>query len=411
MSYTELKKIYYGDSEAYAAEYIKRFHSEECVKLNFKIGENQAFFLENTEVMRLAYKIARLDKKIDQLCGILPGEALNQYSKKCLIDEIVITNKIEGVHSSRSDIGETLDILELQSESKGKYNSFAGIVSNYLKLIKADEIVLSECEDIRKLYDEVFLKGVVMEDSTNRPDGKMFRKGPVSVYSETDKVIHNGLMPESRIIEAMDQALRFLKDKTVEELFRICIFHYLFEYIHPFYDGNGRMGRLIFSYGLSENLTPLIAFRISGTIKKNINLYYKAFKACNDQHNLGDLTPFLLMQLGMIYAAMEELRESLEEKCMIWDKYENYIGSHYSENQELRRLYSYLIQAALFSEKGIMMSELEENMKLSEYKVKNVMKKIPDEMIVIRKKGNYKCYSLNMEKLNTIMLRETFTEG
>ena len=110
MAYKDLKSLYYGDNEIYVKEYLNRFNSEEAVKIDFYIGTNQVFFLENAEVLKLAFNIAKLDKEIKNLCDKLPGVAINQYSKKCLIDEIVITNKIEGVHSSRKEIGEALDI-------------------------------------------------------------------------------------------------------------------------------------------------------------------------------------------------------------------------------------------------------------------------------------------------------------
>ena len=111
MPYVELKKLHYIDSEKYAKEYLNRFASEEAVKLDFYIKEKQAFFLLNAEVMSLAYKIARIDKRIGELYDNLPGIAINQYSKKCLIDEIVITNRIEGVHSSRKEIGDAKKYL------------------------------------------------------------------------------------------------------------------------------------------------------------------------------------------------------------------------------------------------------------------------------------------------------------
>ena len=178
--------------------------------------------------MTLAYKIEKLDKEIVKLCNTLPGVAIDQYSKKCLIDEIVITNKIEGVHSSRKEIGEALDVLETQSKTRGKRQRFISLVNKYLKLIKNELISLECCKDIRDIYDEVFLEEVVNEEPNNKPDGKIFRKESVSVHSETDKVIHVGLTPESKIIEATTLALQFLNDDSIEELFRICIFH---EYI------------------------------------------------------------------------------------------------------------------------------------------------------------------------------------
>lgn len=406
MGYKSLKTLYYGDDKVYAQEYLNRFNSAETVKLNFYIGEHQAFFMENATVMRKAYNIAKLDKQIERICKDLPGVAINQYSKKCLIDEIVITNKIEGVHSSRKEIGEALNILESQSEHKGKRRRFVSLVNKYLKLIKQENIPLANCRDIRNIYDEVFLEEVVYEEPTNKPDGQIFRKGIVHVHSETDKVIHTGLMPESKIIESMEQALEFLNNDAVEGLFKICIFHYLMEYIHPFYDGNGRLGRFLLSYGISNTLTPLVSFRISETIKKNINAYYKAFTVCNDQRNLGDLTPFLLMQLEMIYLAMDELYDSLLEKLATWNKYEVIIAKR-CDDKELRKLYSFLIQAALFSEQGISMLELQQNMQYSQYVIKKLMGKIPEEMLVIKTKQKFKFYAVNLEKLNAILLDES----
>ncbi len=406
MAYQELKGLYYGNNDVYAQEYLNRFTSEDSIKIDFYIKENQAFFMQNTEVMTIAFNIAKLDKEIGNLCAALPGVAIQQYSKKCLIDEIVITNKIEGVHSSRKEIGETLDILETQSKSKGKHQRFIGLVNKYLKLITQETIPLENCRDIRDIYDEVFLEEVVFEDPTNKPDGEIFRKESVSVHSETDKVLHIGLTPESKIIEATSQALQFLNDDSVEELFRVCLFHYLIEYIHPFYDGNGRLGRLILSYGISKTLTPLISFRISETIKENISTYYRAFKTCNDQRNLGDLTPFLLMQLNMILTAMKNLQKSLQEKLATWNKYEKMIEET-CDDLELLGLYSYLIQAALFSEQGITMMELQQNMKCSAYVVKKLMSQIPEGMMVVKTKRKFKFYAINLEKLNATILNKS----
>jgi Fic family protein len=406
MPYKELKSLYYGDNAIYAQEYLNRFNSENTVKLNFYIGEHRAFFTETVDVMKIAFNIARMDKEIGDLCLKLPVVAIEQYSRKCLIDEIVITNKIEGVRSSRKEIGEALDILELQSKNKGKRQRFVSLVNKYLKLITHEDVPLNNCQDIRAIYDEIFLDEVIGEDPKNKPDGKIFRNDPVSVHSETDKVIHTGLFPESKIIDATTQALDFLNDDSIEKLFRICIFHYLIEYIHPFYDGNGRLGRFILSYGISNTLTPLISFRISETIKENINAYYKAFKICNDQRNLGDLTPFLLMQLDMIFSAMKELRESLLNKLATWNKYEEAIKK-YCDDFLLLRLYSLLIQATLFSEQGITMTELEQNMNLSKYLIKSLMSKIPAEMITVKTKQKFKFYSITLEKLNALILEQS----
>ena len=405
MAYQLLGKLYYGEETVYKQAYRDRFASEDAVKLDFLISGNQAFFLQNTEVLKLAYDIVKLDKSVSKLSQALPGVAKDQYSRRCLIDEIVLTNRIEGVHSSRKEISEALDILGRQSLKKGKQHRFIGLVNKYLKLLTEEQIPLATCQDIRDLYDEIFLHEVLAEDPQNAPDGVIFRKDMTAVHSETDKVIHKGLYPESEIIDAMEKALGFLSDKAVDRLCRICVFHYLVEYIHPFYDGNGRLGRFILSYCLSETLEPLLAYRISEIIKENMKEYYKAFRVCNDPHNLGDLTPFLLMMLGMIHMALQELEKALSQKLIRWQRYEKLVSSFpETAEPEIRKMYSYLIQAGLFSETGISTAELERELQGSYYIVKKLLGQVRKELLVCNSKGKEKCYQLDVEQLDKLLM-------
>lgn len=406
MAYEELKKLYYKDETEYVKEYERRFHSEDTIHLDFEIAGKPAFFVESKEVLRLALHITQMDKGVLKLCHQLPGIAKKQYSKKCLIDEIVLTNKIEGVRSSRKEIGEALDILEEQSAQKTKHARFLGLVNKYMKLMEAERIPLDTCQDIRDIYDEVFLEEVIREDSGNRPDGKIFRKGPESVYSETQKVIHQGVYPEEKIIDCMNQALSFLKCEDTQKLYRICIFHYLIEYIHPFYDGNGRLGRFILSYCISKTLEPLLAYRISETIKENINVYYRAFKTSNDRLNLGDLTPFLIMQLEMIDASLVELEKSLKERIVHWKRYKKLIPVlPNAPESHIGQLYHLLIQAALFSEIGISTQELKKFLKVkSPTTLKKLINQIPQRLLVTHTKDRMKYYELNLAELDDILL-------
>ena len=86
----------------------------------------------------------------------------------------------------------------------------------------------------------------------------------------------------------MDDAINILNDDDIDPLFRISIFHYLFGYIHPFYNGNGRLNRFISSYYLANTLESIMGYRLSYTIKENINKYYKSFKVVNEEINKGD---------------------------------------------------------------------------------------------------------------------------
>ena len=402
MPYTDLKKLYYADKEAYEQTYHQRFHSENAIQLDFEVSGHPAFFLQNPEVVFLLSRIMKLDKEIALLRAQLPQKALAQYARKCLIDEIVITNNIEGVYSSRKEIGEALAILEEQSQHKGKTVKFLGIVNKYAKLTEQEPVSLDTCQDIRNLYDELVLQEVMAESKDNLPDGQIFRKEMTEVYAPSGKPIHKGVYPETKIITAMEKALKVLHDASVLPLFRICIFHYLLEYIHPFYDGNGRLGRFILSYCMSKQLEPLSAFRISSTIKENISKYYKAFSTCNDPKNRADLTPFLLVMLELICETEDELLHSLNSRLERWKQYENQIPSVFQpKNEKAEDLYSVLIQAALFSEQGVSTRELLSFLNTTRTTLKVKLDRLSEQgYLVESKRGNEKYYQMNLSMLD-----------
>ena len=402
MSYKTLEKTFHISREKWEELYQRRFHSDVAVHLDFMINDSPAFFVEDFEVTNTLVQILRLDKEIALLTNELPGKALEQYSKKCLIDEIVITNNIEGVRSTRKDISDALVLLEQQSSKNDKKHLFLGIVNRYSMLIQKEVFSPKSPQDIRNLYDEILLQEILHDDKSNAPDGTIFRKGECSVYGNDGKVVHRGRYPEQEIIKYMEKALSFLNNETIEPLYRIALFHYLFEYIHPFYDGNGRLGRFIFSSGLSGCLEPILSLRISETIKENLNKYQKAFTICNKKENRGDVTPFLIMMLSMIQSAAESLKETLMEKKEEWQHYEAMIPALVPNNDEkVMRLTSLLIQAALFSETGITIAELKYGLDIKSYAtLQNKLAILKSQNLLLEaKEGKLKYFKVNLEEL------------
>ena len=113
-----------------------------------------------------------LDKKLSKLKRSVPTVAVEQFRRKCLIDEIQQSNDMEGVASTRKEIKDSL-------ENKSPNNRFYGIVNKYEHLNTGEEIPMSDCFDIRKLYDEILLDEIKDSDKSNIPDGDIFRKEKV----------------------------------------------------------------------------------------------------------------------------------------------------------------------------------------------------------------------------------------
>lgn len=400
MSRKTLKALFHMGANEYMTEYVNRYYAEDTIHLSVNIGENAAFICQTPDIYKQIISIERLDKAVDAVTNTLPQLAISQFASKCLIDEILLTNNIEGVHSTRKEIGEILQDLSTHD----RRNRFVGLVAKYAALEDDHTMSFMTCQDIRKVYDDIFYEEIKATDSENLPDGELFRRSGVEVQSATQKVIHKGLSPESKIIDTMNQSLKVLNDDSIDIFIRIAVFHYLFGYIHPFYDGNGRTSRFISSYLLSRHLNPLIGFRLSYTVKENISKYYKAFDVCNDPHNKAELTPFVEMFLNIVEISLQQLLETLEEKKYKWEYYRQHIGHlPNAEKTDISYMYELLIQAALFSNIGISREELLSQLKLSENTVRSRLRLIPDTLFIENRQKGRKNYLLDLDAADKLL--------
>ena len=191
MSYVLLSHLFYKDKNEHRALYEKRIASEATCLLPIKIGNHTAFYCLCPEIHNISMQIMQLDKYISRIRSELPNVALLQFSHKCLIDEIKLTNDIEGVYSTRKELTAVLN----EMDGKAKKKRFYGLLNKYKMLISGDEFALNTSTDIREIYDDLVLKEVVDDCADNAPDGEIFRKDMAEVTTPTQKVIHHGAFP------------------------------------------------------------------------------------------------------------------------------------------------------------------------------------------------------------------------
>lgn len=392
MTYLDLRKAFHDPAQDADQLYDRRFNDERTWHLKTSIAGSPAFVYMAPEIYEALLEAAQIDKDILRLEAALPQRALDSYRDSCLIDEIVLTNEIEGVHSTRREIGEVLERLK-QNDRRGR---FFGIVQKYALLQTRPDIALRTCADVRDVYDDLVLAEVRISDPHNVPDGTYFRTKMVHAINEAGIPIHNGIEPEARIIEEMDQALDVLNDESREPLLRIALFHFLFGYIHPFYDGNGRTNRFISSYLISRQYEPIVGLGISYAVKQEIEKYYKAFSRCEHPLNRGDITPFVIAFSEICVNAMCNLRDALTEKKSQMDMYLH--RSAVLVPEPLRTLVESLITATLFTFDGVTAKELCEAERLSRqtlYKRLSELRKLG--LLQEEKIGRKVFYKLNEE--------------
>lgn len=410
MSYKELKSLWYQDKEKYAEEYNSRFNGLSTIKFRLDVHNSTAFVVITPEIALLMEKISALNTKISLLAERLPPIAMERFINNFLVDEIKKTNEIEGVHSTRKEI--EIIIKAKDGDNEVNKNRLFGLASKYKALISrtGNAIPLKDSKDLRRLYDTLILPEIKQDDI---PDGEIFRKESVSVYNSAQKAIHQGITPESKIIQAVEQLLEIVDDDSLGGLIKAAVVQYFIGYIHPFYDGNGRLGRFLSSYLMSEILHPLVSIRLSYTIKNNLNGqngYYDTFEACNNPKNKGDITPFVIYILNMILMSEKNIYENINTyiaKNTYYSAKLHEILSEQKDNSKLdiySRICNILVQNVLFTAEYLDFKTIEDTLSDSKYIVKERIKELTELgiPIIFKKSGRKLIFRLDTGKLESL---------
>lgn len=401
MSYIPLKKLYYSISfEEYDLKYSERVHSpyvqnfDVRIKAYHRINSYPAFVGYSPEILLLIQSIYQKYIALLSLLRFCPDIMIHQYCMRCMIDEIQSTNEIEGVRSTKRQIQ---NVLHEQSVPKN-FRHLVSLVDKYKKIMDDQEIKFSTCQDIRKFYEDFALDEVLQENPEYALDGMIFRKGAVDITSKTDRSKHQGVFPESAIIHDMTEALSILHDQNIPVLIRLSVFHYLFEYIHPFYDGNGRTGRFIISYYLAKEFHHIIAFQLSVIINKNKKTYYDLFEEADNEWNRGELTSFVYGFLQFIDQAFSETLSRLQKKRDQLQRFANKLFELIQSKDPLEKdIYFILLQASLFSGVGVTMKDLIETTQRNKITIRNRLQRIPNEYLLSDLSRKPYRYRLNMK--------------
>lgn len=315
--YEQLSKIYYKDSARYLSEYEKRINSYGAIRLPIHIkpfkskDEFACFYVNHNRLDFLHDQIIKQSKMINSIESQLPDIAVAGYVNAKLVDELMSTNEIEGVRSTKAEMETVIEIVVRKESSKKSKARHLSLMKSYFKLSSETQTVLENVDQIRTIYDQLVHEEIKREDEL---DGELFRSHPVDVVSSTQKVVHKGVHPEQSIKVHLANLIRYLNEHPSPMLYKIAVAHYYFGYIHPFYDGNGRTSRYISSMYLINELDKLTALTLSYSTNKAKQLYYDAFTECNHPLNKGELTTFCEAFFEIINKAQNDILADLTEK-------------------------------------------------------------------------------------------------
>lgn len=324
--YENLIKLYYKKQNI-EEEYIKRIENPSTFITDLKINpikrgnkifekEYNLFYVNLLEHTLLQEKIMENSEKIISLSN--PNKfsqiAIKEIINKILSNELDKTNKIEGIETIKSEIYSS---LKDDKKSSKKNNKLEGIIKKYKDIMEKnfkDTQHIDSLSSFRKIYDEMFED--FEKNGNYKLDGKYFRKDTVKVINGLGNTIHIGINGEEAIEKNMENLIQFMNRKDIPFLVKASITHFFFEYIHPFYDGNGRFGRYLLSLYLARKLDILTAFSLSYSISKNLDDYYKSFVEVEDVNNYGEITFFVENILKTIKSGQEMIIELLNDSVM-----------------------------------------------------------------------------------------------
>ncbi len=379
MTYRTLSTLFHMDKSTSALANNRslaeeRRSADSSFRLGIPAGENELFFAVPRELSILNEAVLRKERRVSSLYSSLPPVARGALIRSLVIDEVVSTNALEGIHSTRRQIDELLTEAHDSCDLLNK--RFKELANLYLGLTADEQVLPASAEDIRAIYDKV-MQGEDLGDSA--PDGTLFRRSGVDIIGNGGKVLHRGLEPEGAIISAIATMISVASSDDIPETYGAIAAHYLFEYIHPFYDGNGRTGRYLLALYLSGPLSLVTALSLSRAIAENKAPYYRAFKDAENPLNHGELTHFVIRLMEYISDAQDGLISDVTEKAAQIEKVRQVIGGLDMDERSHSTLFM-LAQLELFAAfPDANLGEIASYLEVSAQTARSCIKKLEDE--------------------------------
>lgn len=279
-------------------------------------------------MIALVAEIAELTGKLSSTSQLMSSPTLRR------------TNRIRTIHGSLAIEQNTLSIEQVTAVLNGKQvlappKDIAEVKNAYEIYEHLDKLDPYSIDDLLTAHG-VMTRGLVDESG-------VFRTRPVGVVDQDGHILHFGTLPQY-VPGLISELLKWVNSSDVHMLIRSCVFHYEFELIHPFADGNGRVGRLWHTLLLSK-WNPVFAWLpVESMIHDHQQDYYDAINAANDAV---ESTVFIEFMLSTIKASLIEAISvsdavsdgTIDKTALRWKKIETFLKAHdYIMNADVREL-------------------------------------------------------------------------
>ena len=250
------------------------------------------------------------------------------------------TNRIRTIHGSLAIEQNTLSLEQVTAVLNGKQvlappKDIAEVKNAYEIYERLEELDPYSVDDLLTAHS-IMTRSLVDESG-------VFRSKPVGVVDQEGHVLHFGTLPQY-VPDLVMELLDWVKSSDVHMLIRSCVLHYELELIHPFTDGNGRVGRLWHTLLLSKWNPAFAWLPVESMIHARQPEYYAAINASNDA---GESTVFIEFVLSAIKASLRDAINAsdgmsdgpMDKATMRWKQIEKFLETHeFIMNADVRTL-------------------------------------------------------------------------
>ena len=287
-------------------------------------------------------------------------------------------NQIKTIHSSLAIENNTLSLKQVTDIIDGKH--VLGAPDEIQEVKNAIEAYrLMKDLDAFKEKDLLRAHGLMMKDLVR--NAGHYRQEGVGVFDGNGNCLHMA-PPPARVPALMGDLFQWVKTSKTHPLVYSCVFHYEFEFIHPFIDGNGRMGRYWQTMLLSRWKGIFSWIPVETIVREHQQEYYSVIAKCDAA---GESTQFVEFMLQCLFEAIENYEETEEDEVAVpHDKLHDKLHDKFPELTEK----AIEVLEVIHAHRNFNAAEIGEQVGLSERQVKTYITKLKQTGLIVRVGSN-----------------------
>ncbi len=301
------------------------------MKYNWQRTDWPEFKYDVSQTQDILFTFAEKTGRVSGILKSLPDSTQTEAIIDLMVSEAVKSSEIEGEYLSRSDVmssirrnlGLSSDKEQIADQNaKGAADLMVDVRNTYRETLSEDKLFE---------WHKMILSGprrVTVGAWRTHEDPMQIISGPVGKWK-----VHFEAPPSEKVPEEMARFINWFNTTTAGEkteiknpILRSAIAHLYFETIHPFEDGNGRIGRAISEKALSQGLGRPVLLSLSEAIEADRKTYYRALKTAQRSN---EITAWIVYFSSTVLGAQSRAEESIDfilKKTKFFDQFKEQLN-------------------------------------------------------------------------------------